>query len=73
MEAESLVSVGTFLSHVEADLARSALEAAGIESMVQSDDCGGMYPTPWMGRIQVLVRAGDASAAQGVLSEEASG
>lgn len=73
MEGESLVAVGTFLSHVDADLARSALEAAGIDSMVRSDDCGGMYPTPWMGRIQLLVRADDASAAQDVLDEGASG
>jgi hypothetical protein len=73
MEGESLVAVGTFLNHVDADPARSALEAAGIDAIVQSDDCGGMYPTPWMGRIEVLVRADDAPAAQDVLSEEASG
>jgi hypothetical protein len=73
MEGESLVAVGTFLTHVDADLARSALVAAGIHANVQSDDCGGMYPTPWMGRIEVLVRADDAPAAQDVLSEEASG
>lgn len=75
MEQEALVAVGTFLNHVEADLARTALEAAGIESMVRSDDCGGMYPTPWMsrGQVELLVREGDAAVAQDVLSHEARG
>jgi hypothetical protein len=73
MDRESLVAVGAFLNHMEADLARSALEAAGIASMVRSDDCGGMYPTPWMGQSQValLVREDDADAARDVLSQEA--
>ena len=73
MDRESLVAVGAFLNHMEADLARSALEAAGIESMVRGDDCGGMYPTPWMGQSQValLVREDDADAARDVLSQEA--
>jgi hypothetical protein len=35
-----LVVVRTFLSRIEADLAKSALEAAGIEALVQADDAG---------------------------------
>jgi hypothetical protein len=73
MASEALVTVGTFLNHMEADLARSALEAAGIDAMVRSDDCGGMYPTPWMGRghVQVIVREENAAAAGDVLAQEA--
>jgi len=67
--ADALVPVGTYLNHVEAELARSALEAAGIDSMVRSDDAGGMYPSPWVGwrGVEVLVRASDAEAAHEVL------
>jgi hypothetical protein len=65
---DALVSVGTFLTHIEADLARSALEAAGIESMIQSDDCGGVRPHLWMGGIQLLVRDEDAQRALEILN-----
>ena len=70
---DELVSVGTFLTHIEADLARSALEAAGIESMIQSDDCGGVRPHLWMGGIQLLVRDEDAQRALEILNTDAPG
>lgn len=65
---DSLVPVGTFLTHIDADLARSALEAAGIESMIVSDDCGGVRPHLWMGGVQVLVRDEDAQRAIEILN-----
>ena len=68
---DSLVTVATFLNHVEADLAKSALEAAGIESMIQSDDCGGVRPHLWMGGVQLLVRDEDAQRAIEILNAEA--
>ena len=67
---DSLVAVGTFLTHIDADLAKSALEAAGIESMIQSDDCGGVRPHLWMGGIQLLVRDEDAQRALEILNPE---
>ena len=70
---DSLVTVGTFLNHIEADLAKSALEAAGIESMIRSDDCGGVRPHLWMGGIQLLVRDGDAQRALEILNSGAAG
>lgn len=70
---DSLVTVGTFLTHIDADLARSALEAAGIESMIRSDDCGGVRPHLWMGGIQLLVRDEDAQRAIEILDQEAPG
>jgi len=39
-----LVVVRTFSTRVDAELAQSALEMAGIESMVRSDDAGGLRP-----------------------------
>jgi hypothetical protein len=69
---DSLVTVGTYLNHIEADLAKSALEAAGIESMIRSDDCGGVRPHLWMGGIQLLVRDEDAQRALEILNADAS-
>jgi Putative prokaryotic signal transducing protein len=64
-----LVVVGTFLNKIEAELAQGALEAAEIESMVQSDDAGGMRPHLWMSGVKLLVRADDAERATKVLSQ----
>jgi hypothetical protein len=66
-----LVVVASFLKHFEADLARSALEAAGIHSIIRSDDCGGQRPHFWMGGIQLLVRAEDADYAAEVIESQA--
>ncbi len=68
---DSLVTVGTFLTHIDADLAKSALEAAGIESMILSDDCGGVRPHLWMGGITLLVRDEDAQRAMEILNPPA--
>lgn len=65
-----LVVVRTYLNHFEADLARMALDAAGIENMVRSDDCGGMRPHLWMGGVEILVAAEDAEEAAEVLGDE---
>ncbi len=61
------MSYTPFLNDLEAGIARSALEAAGIESMIQSDDCGGMRPHLWMSGIDLLVRSEDVQNAEDVL------
>ena len=38
MSEDDLVVLSTFTNHIEADLARSALDAMGIESMVRASD-----------------------------------
>ena len=70
-----LVVVRTFPSHVDADLARTALEAAGIESMVESDDQGGQSPGLAFTRgIALLVRSEDVEDAEEILgADEADG
>lgn len=65
-----LVVVRSFLNHIDADLAKSALGAAGIESVVQADDAGGMRPHLWVGAgVHLLVSAEDAEEADTILSE----
>lgn len=66
-----LVVVRTYVNYFEAEIARGALEAAGIDSMIRADDCGGTRPHLWMGGVELLVRAGDVERADEVLSSEA--
>jgi hypothetical protein len=69
MSDTDLIVVHSFFSQAEADMAKSALDAAGIEAMVQADSGGGMRPAlAWSGvGFRVLVRAEDAQAAREVL------
>jgi hypothetical protein len=62
-----LVAIRTFLNLVEAEVAASALEAAGIRCVINKDDCGGLRPTLWLSGVQLLVRAEDAKAAVEIL------
>lgn len=65
----SLISVATFSSHIEADLAKSALEAAGIDAIVAADDAGGQRPHMAFSQgVVVLVRSEDETAAREVLA-----
>ena len=64
-----LIVVRTFPTMIDAELARSALEAADIESYIQADDAGGMRPH--MLAVQgarLVVRAEDAERADGILN-----
>ena len=73
MGDSELVVVETFSSRPEADIAVSALEAAGIESTVQADTGGEMYRAiAWAGvGFQVVVRTEDAEAARAILETPA--
>jgi ABC-type amino acid transport substrate-binding protein len=62
-----LVVVATYLTGFDADLARTALEAAGVDCMVRADDCGGLRPHLWMGGVELLVRREDREKAEEVL------
>ena len=65
-----LVTIRTFGSEVEAILAKSALEAFGIDCMIGSDDCGGQRPSLAMANgIRLIIRTGDVSRAEDVLTE----
>jgi hypothetical protein len=67
MNATDLVVARTFLSAIEAELALSALRAAGIPAMMRRDDCGGIRPSLWLSGVAILVRACDVVAATNVL------
>jgi hypothetical protein len=64
-----LVVVGTFNTRPEADVAKSALDAADIESMVLADDAGGVQPGLWEGRgVAVVVNRADEPAARDIIT-----
>jgi len=70
VEHPNLVLAGTFNSRAEAELAKGALLASGIDAMIESDTVGAMRDhVAWSGRgFRILVREEDATAAREVLS-----
>jgi hypothetical protein len=62
-----LVVFRDFLNKAEAELAQGALQAQGVDSIVQADDAGGEEPGLWMGGIRLLVRAQDRERAREIL------
>lgn len=68
---EDLAPVRTFVNGIEAEIARSALEAAGIRAVVRRDDCGGVRPSLWLAGIDVLVPRDRLAAAADVLDTPA--
>ena len=75
MQHPKLVVVHSYGSRAEADLAKGALEDAGIQAMIQADTAGGMREhLAWSGAgFRILVREDDASVAQEVLTPPAEG
>jgi hypothetical protein len=69
MPDTDLVVIDFFNGQIDAEMAKSALESAGIESMIQSDSGGGMRPhLAWAsGGFRLLVRAEDREMAHKVL------
>lgn len=66
---EDLAVARIYSYRVEAELARSALEAHGIEAMVEADDCGGQRPLFGVinGGVKLIVRRSDESKAKKLL------
>ena len=72
MTESALVVVRTFLNRFEADVAKTALDAADIESFVRADDAGMMERGLWMGSpVELVVNAADADRATEVLDSPA--
>jgi hypothetical protein len=66
---EDLIAIRTFTSESEADIAKGALQAFGIECMLSHDDCGGQQPPLLMGEgVRLMVRSGDAAQAEEALT-----
>jgi hypothetical protein len=67
-----LATIRTFTSESEANIAKGALEAFGIDCMISRDDCGGQRPHLTIGEgIRLIIRSDDAERAEQVLASEA--
>jgi len=66
IKTTELVAVSVFPSVADAQVAQGVLDEVGIESVVQSDNAGGMYPA--LDGTRLLVRSEDASAAAAALA-----
>jgi hypothetical protein len=67
------VTIRTFTSHDATNIARSNLEARGIECWINADDCGGWYTNLTApGGVRLAVRASEAEAAIALLNSEIS-
>ena len=62
------VLIGTYPSRSDAELAQSALEAAGIASVVAADDAGGAYPFDLTGGVRLFVDEADVEDATAILT-----
>ena len=70
----ALVTIYTFTNEPEAEIAKGALEAFGIDCMIARDNCGGQRPHLTLtGGLRLLVRAEDAQRAADVLSTQTEG
>jgi len=70
VEYRDFMPVKTYFSRHEAELARSVLEANGIEATIASDDAGGLQPGLSFTRgVQVLVNGDDILEAEEVLKD----
>lgn len=65
MKSSDLISVSTFRSTADAQIAQGVLDEVGIESMIRSDNAGGMYPG--IDGADLLVRADDLEKAHEAL------
>ena len=66
MKSSDLKVVSTFPSVAGAQIAKGVLDEAEIESMVRTDNAGGMYPA--VGGADLLVRAEDVQRANEALN-----
>jgi hypothetical protein len=65
VKSSDLVTVSTFRSTADAQIAKGVLDDAGIESMIRSDNAGGMYPA--ISGAELLVRSEDFERAGNAL------
>ena len=63
-----MIEIGTYPTRSDAELAQTALTAAGIHSVIASDDAGGAYPFDLSGGARLLVAEADAAFAAEILA-----
>ena len=64
------VSIGTYASRLEAEMAMGLIHSAGMRAWLVADDAGGAYPFQLSGGAQLMVDEEDAPAAADLLTRE---
>jgi len=64
-EQDELVTIASFPEPMEANMARTALESAGIDVFLQGETANSMIPVAFVSQLQV--RSKDEAAARGLL------
>ena len=67
MSNSKLITVSTFRSTADAQIAKGILDEEGIESMIRADNAGGMYPA--LSGADLLVRSEDVAKAHDALQD----
>jgi len=67
-KSSDLIAITSFRSTAEAQIAKGVLDDAGIESVIRSDNAGGMYPA--IGDVELLVRSEDIDKANELLEQQ---
>ena len=71
MSNVNLIILKAFSSEIEAELAKGALEAEGVDSIISSDTAGGMRPhLAWAGSgFKLMVREDEVTIARTILED----
>jgi hypothetical protein len=65
----AIVTIGSYSTEVEAQIAQAALEANGISSIILRDDAGGMLPSLHiLANVKLAVQDEDAELAREILN-----
>ena len=64
---DELVTVAEFPEPATANVARSALESAGVEVFMQGENANSLLPVAF--EVRVMVRPGDEATARAILSD----
>ena len=67
MSSSSLITISTFRSTADAEIAKGILDEVGIDSMIRADNAGGMYPA--ISGADLLVRSEDVAKAHDALQD----
>ncbi len=68
---EQLVVLETYSNRIDAEMASEHLKSHGINTLLKSDDCGGMYPQfTTMFRVKLYVNQDDVDTAMDILNPE---
>ncbi len=71
VEYSDLVTIETYSTRYEAELAKGLLKESGIEATVSGDDYGGIHPALSYSRgVRLLVKKEDVANAKGIICNE---